>query len=82
MDARAWDATVHGVAKSWPRLSDYTFLSFSFLLRVRPSLFPGCTHYGIVLKYADEIRSSVISLLGDIHHRRSSVVRRIKWDKT
>ena len=60
----------------------FPFLFFSFLLRVRPSLSPGCTHYGILLKYADEVRSSVISLLGDIHHRRSSVVRRIKWDKT
>ena len=82
MDSGAWDATVHGVAKSWPRLSDCTLLAFSFLLRVRPSLSPGCTHYGIVLKYSDEVRSSVISLHGDIHHRRSSVVRRIKWDKT
>ena len=53
----------------------------SFLLRVRPSLSPGCTHDGIVLKYGDEVRSSVTSLHGDIHHRRSSVVRRIKWDK-
>ena len=23
MDRRAWQATVHGVAKSWTRLSDY-----------------------------------------------------------
>ena len=82
MDRGAWRAAVHEVAKSWPRLSDYTFLAFSFFLRVRPSLSPGGTHYGIVLKCGDEIRSSVISLLGDIHHRRSSVVRRIKWDKT
>ena len=82
MDRGAWRAAVHEVAKSWPRLSDYTFLAFSFFLRVRPSLSPGCTHYGIVLKYADEVRSSVISLLRDIHHRRSRVVRRIKWDKT
>ena len=25
MDRRAWQATVHGVAKSWKRLSDFTF---------------------------------------------------------
>ena len=25
MDGRAWWATVHGVAKSWARLSDFTF---------------------------------------------------------
>ena len=27
MDGRAWQATVHGVAKSWTRLSDFTFTS-------------------------------------------------------
>ena len=26
MDGGAWYATVHGVAKSWTRLSDFTFL--------------------------------------------------------
>ena len=26
MDGGAWRATVHGVAKSWTRLSDFTFL--------------------------------------------------------
>ena len=25
MDRGAWEATVHGVAKSWTRLSDFTF---------------------------------------------------------
>ena len=25
MDGGAWQATVHGVAKSWTRLSDFTF---------------------------------------------------------
>ena len=25
MDGGAWKATVHGVAKSWTRLSDFTF---------------------------------------------------------
>ena len=30
MDGEAWWATVHGVAKSWTRLSDFTF-TFSFL---------------------------------------------------
>ena len=29
MDAGAWQATVHGVAKSWTQLSDFTFISFS-----------------------------------------------------
>ena len=26
MDGRAWWAAVHGVAKSWTRLSDFTFM--------------------------------------------------------
>ena len=30
MDGEAWYATVHGVAKSWTRLSDFTFLSFFY----------------------------------------------------
>ena len=29
MDGGAWWATVHGVAKSWTRLSDFTF-TFNF----------------------------------------------------
>ena len=29
MDRGAWWATVHGVAKSWTGLSDFTFLSFT-----------------------------------------------------
>ena len=31
MDRGAWEGIVHGVAKSWTRLSDFTFLSFSIL---------------------------------------------------
>ena len=29
MDRGAWWATVHGVAKSWTRLSDFTLVQFS-----------------------------------------------------
>ena len=29
MDRRAWWATVHGIAKSWTRLSDFTFTLFN-----------------------------------------------------
>ena len=32
MDGGAWWATVHGVTKSWTRLSDFTSLHFFFLL--------------------------------------------------
>ena len=28
MDGGTWEATVHGVTKSWTRLSDFTFFSF------------------------------------------------------
>ena len=33
MDRGAWWTTVHGVAKSWTRLSDFTF-SLSFFLQI------------------------------------------------
>ena len=29
IDGGAWEAAVHGVAKSWTRLSDFTFFHFS-----------------------------------------------------
>ena len=29
VDRGAWPATVHGIAKSWTRLRDFHFLSFS-----------------------------------------------------
>ena len=32
MDGGAWWATVHGVAKSWTRLSDFTFTMLLLLL--------------------------------------------------
>ena len=32
MDRGAWWATVHGVAKSWTQLSEFTSLSFTFML--------------------------------------------------
>ena len=33
MDGGAWWATVHGVAKSWTRLSDFTSLHFTTVLK-------------------------------------------------
>ena len=38
MDGRAWQATVHGVAKSWTRLSDFTFFLFFLTLTQNTSL--------------------------------------------
>ena len=32
MDRRAWQAIVHGVAKSWTRLGDFHFIFFFFLM--------------------------------------------------
>ena len=34
MDGGAWQATVHGVAKSWTWLSDFTFIEKYYLLNV------------------------------------------------
>ena len=33
MDGGAWWATVHGITKSWTRLSDFTSLHFIFLVK-------------------------------------------------
>ena len=38
MDGGAWQATVHGVAKSWTRLSDFTFFLSFFTLYGLPGL--------------------------------------------
>ena len=39
MDGEAWQATVHGVAKSQTRLSDFTFFLNKRILKIRTSLF-------------------------------------------
>ena len=36
MDGGAWQATVHGVAKSWIRLSDFTFAFHFYALPCPP----------------------------------------------
>ena len=38
MDGGAWQAIVYGVAKSWTRLSDFTFLFFSFVKELKDIL--------------------------------------------
>ena len=45
MDGRAWWATIHGVAKSWTRLSDFTF-TFHF-----PALEKAMATHSIVLAW-------------------------------
>ena len=37
MDRGAWQATVHGVIKSWTRLNDFTMMKESTVFIVRPS---------------------------------------------
>ena len=39
MDGGAWQATVHGVAESWTRLSDFTCCLYIWFLSAFPSLF-------------------------------------------
>ena len=37
MDGGAWQATVHGVAKSWTRLSNFTFTSMHWRRKWQPT---------------------------------------------
>ena len=46
MDGGAWWATVHGAAKSWTRLSDFTF--FLFFLQVDTSEVLLCFFFAFV----------------------------------
>ena len=39
MDGGPWWATVHGVAKSWTRLSDFTFFHFHALEKEMATLY-------------------------------------------
>ena len=38
MDGEAWQATVHGVAKSWTWLSDFTFFSMQWEMTLNPTI--------------------------------------------
>ena len=44
MDGGAWWATVHGVAKSWTRLSDFTFTFHSLFYKFKLQKIPKVTH--------------------------------------
>ena len=39
MDREAWRAVVHGVAKGWTRLSDWTELNSTYIPRMNPTVF-------------------------------------------
>ena len=41
MDGGAWWAAVHGVAKSWTRLSDFTFMPWRRKWQPTPMFLPG-----------------------------------------
>ena len=47
MDREAWRAAIHGVAKSWTRLSDWTKLNWQLLSKIDQRYFNN-------LKYADD----------------------------
>ena len=62
MDGEALYATVHGVAKSWTRLSDFTFLLLFPIYVTSDKLFAfcGCTFYlGIIIDTVAENLASV-----------------------
>ena len=44
MDGKAWQAAVHGVAKSWTRLSDFTFMHWRRKWQPTPVFLPGESH--------------------------------------
>ena len=41
MDGEAWGAAVHGVEKSWTRLSDFTFMHWRRKWQPTPVFLPG-----------------------------------------
>jgi len=41
MDGEAWWAAVHGVAKSWTQLSDFTFMHWRRKWQATPVFLPG-----------------------------------------
>ena len=44
MDGGAWWAAVHGVAKSWTRLNDFTFMHWRRKWQPTPVFLPGESH--------------------------------------
>ena len=44
MDREAWRAAIHGVAKSWTRLSDWTELNWDSILKIRAITLPTKVH--------------------------------------
>ena len=44
VDGGVWWAAVHGVAKSWTRLSDFTFTQWRRKWQPTPVLLPGKSH--------------------------------------
>ena len=46
MDREAWHAAIHGVAKSWTRLSDWTELELDHAIHVFSEPLTHCIHAG------------------------------------
>ena len=60
MDREAWHATVHGVAKSWTRLSDFTFTYSLQGLMLKLKL----QHFGHLMQITDSLEKTL--MLGKI----------------
>ena len=71
MDRGAWRATVHGIAKSWTRLSSFTFTFMDMkLIALRGTLIKlknvqsGCFSGGSVVKNLPAVQEMWVQLLG------------------
>ncbi|KAI4561869.1 hypothetical protein MJG53_016923 [Ovis ammon polii x Ovis aries] len=51
MDGGSWWATVHGVAKSWTQLSDFTFLSFRKTNPAQDYFLLNLVYYPVLLRF-------------------------------
>ena len=93
MDREAWHAAVHGVTKSWTRLSNwtepiYTFVHVFIYQSILKEISPGCSLEGLMLRlklqYLGHLMWRVDSMektltLGGIGGRTRRGRQRMKW---
>ena len=81
MDGGAWWATAHGIAKSWPQLSDFTFIDTIGLPRWLSGKESACQYrrrrfnsWVGRIPWRRKWQSAPIFLLGEFHGQRSLAV--------